>query len=136
MNEVAEWLRDSDALADGDPSALDLRLIDIPSGLRITARSPLEQLERRGRAPAERGISSRIQGVAEEEPIGIGCRPRRAERRPVQLIQMIKHGVTSRLRICLTAKCCIQLNAASQNQMVILCCSATATCHVERIGRG
>jgi hypothetical protein len=86
MNEIAEGLRDDDPLADSDTSALDLRLIDIPRGPRITARRPLEQLERSRRAPAERGISSRIQGVAEEEPVGVGCGPRRAERRPVQLI--------------------------------------------------
>src|SRR5262245_43584001 len=115
MNEVAEGLRDDDVLPHGDLSAPDLRRVDVPPGPRVAARGPLEQLERRRCASAKRGVGSRIQRVTKKEPVDIGCRPGRAERRLVQLIEMVQHGVTSRLEST------IQRNAASRNQMVILC---------------
>src|SRR5680860_731509 len=91
MHEVAEWLRDQDALSDGDLAALHLGSIDAPDGLAIAPRGALEQLERRSRAPAKGRIGGRVQRIAEQQPISVSRGPRRAERRLVQLIKMVQH---------------------------------------------
>src|ERR1041384_8355078 len=108
MYQITKGLSRNDPFPHGDLPPLHLDAVDIPTRPRITTGRPLKQLKRCRGAPAERGIGGRIQGIAEKEPVGVGCCPRRAKRRLVQLIKMVQHlGSTSRLRIYDTAKCCI-----------------------------
>src|SRR5262245_44104564 len=119
IDEIAEWLSNDSA-----PPYLDLQAIhiggwDVPGRLPIPPRGPLEQLERRGSATAEHGVRGRVQRIAEQEPVSFRRRPRRAQRSLIELVQMVKHGSTSR------SSWGAAIHAASQTEMVILCCAAT-----------
>ena len=117
MDEIAKWLGDQGPLPDGDFAALHLGLADAPNRAPVAPRGALEQLERRRGAAAKRRVGGGIQRIAEQKPIGIRRSPRRAQGGLVQLVQVIKHASTSLADII--------IDAASRNQMVILCCGAT-----------
>ena len=121
IDEIAEGLRDQRALSDGDLAAAHLGLVDAPGGLAIAPRGALEQLERRRGAAAKGRVVGGIERIAEQQPIGVRRGPRRAQRRLVQLIEMVQACIDLPLRR-------LHVNAASRNQMVILCCSAMTTC--------
>src|SRR5262249_27743082 len=116
MNQIAERLRDHRTFMHSDLVATDRDVLDAPLGLPVAARRALEKLKDRSRRPAGRRVGGRIERVAEQQPIGVCGGAGGRQGRLVQLVEMVKHGSTSRLRYT--------FDAASRNQMVILCCNA------------
>src|SRR5262249_22301908 len=95
MQQVAERLRHQPMLADRNLLAIDPGHLDVPGGLAVAARAPLEQLERRGGALAERRVRGGIERIAEQQTINVRGGARPAQRSMVKFKPVIKHGSTS-----------------------------------------
>ncbi len=122
MNEMAKGLGNQGALSDGNLAALHLSIVDTPSRFPVAPRRALEQLERGRRAAAKRRVIGGIERIAKHEAIGLRRGPRRPKRRLIQLVEMVQHEST------LPSVPTLHVNAASRNQMVILCCGAMTGC--------